>query len=73
MGSWLTYGLGSENQNPPGFIVLCPGYPIVGPQLWTSAFLPDIYHGTYIPNSEKTPDKLVHRIRNTEIAFRMQT
>jgi hypothetical protein len=67
MGSWLTYGLGSENQNLPGFIVLCPGYPIVGPQLWTSAFLPAIYQGTYIPNSEKTPDKLIHYIRNTEI------
>ncbi len=67
LGSWLTYGLGSENQNLPGFIVLCPGYPIVGPQLWTSAFLPAIYQGTYIPNSEKTPDKLIHYIRNTEI------
>src|SRR5580658_1933457 len=67
MGSWVTYGLGSENQNLPGFIVLCPGYPIVGPQLWTSAFLPAIYQGTYIPNSEKTPDKLIHYIRNTEI------
>ena len=68
MGSWLTYGLGSENQNLPGFIVLCPGFPIVGPQLWTSAFLPAIHQGTYIPNNEKTPDKLVHYIRNTEIA-----
>jgi Protein of unknown function (DUF1501) len=68
MGSWLTYGLGSGNQNLPGFIVLCPGYPIVGPQLWTSAFLPAIYQGTYIPNSEKTPDKLIHYIRNNEIA-----
>ena len=40
MGSWLTYGLGSENQNLPGFVVLCPGYPIVGAQLWSSTFLP---------------------------------
>jgi hypothetical protein len=72
MGSWLTYGLGSENQNLPGFIVLCPGYPIVGPQLWTSAFLPAIYQGTYIPNSEKTPDKLIHYIRNQEISVPAQ-
>jgi hypothetical protein len=64
MGSWLTYGLGSENQNLPGFVVLCPGYPIVGPQLWSSTFLPAIYQGTYIPNSEKTPDKLIRYIRN---------
>jgi hypothetical protein len=64
MGSWLTYGLGSENQNLPGFVVLCPGYPIVGPQLWSSTFLPAVYQGTYIPNSEKTPDKLIRYIRN---------
>src|ERR1700689_3546753 len=64
MGSWLTYGLGSENQNLPGFVVLCPGYPIVGAQLWSSTFLPAIYQGTYIPNSEKTPDKLISYIRN---------
>jgi hypothetical protein len=64
MGSWLTYGLGSENQNLPGFVVLCPGYPIVGAQLWSSTFLPAIYQGTYIPNGEKTPDKLINYIRN---------
>ena len=40
--------------------------PIVGPQLWSSSFLPAVYQGTYIPNSEKTPDKLVQYIRNTE-------
>ena len=35
LGSWLTYGLGSENQNLPGFIAMCPGgYPIKGPQNW---------------------------------------
>ena len=64
MGSWLTYGLGSENQNLPGFVVLCPGYPIVGPQLWSSTFLPAIYQGTHIPNNEKTADKLIRYIRN---------
>src|SRR5437879_9901749 len=58
LGSWLTYGLGTENQNLPGFVVLCPGYPTHGAQLWTSAFLPSIYQGTYIPNSEKSPDKM---------------
>ena len=64
MGSWITYGLGSENQNLPGFVVLCPGYPIVGPQLWSSSFLPAIYQGTFIPNGEKTPDKLIRYIKN---------
>jgi hypothetical protein len=68
MGSWLTYGLGSENQNLPGFVVMCPGLPVLGPPLWSSAFLPGVYQATYIPNNEKTPDKLVQYIRNPEIA-----
>jgi len=67
MGSWLTYGLGSENQNLPGFVVLCPGFPVIGPQLWASTFLPAVYQGTYIPNNEKTPDKMVQFIRNPEL------
>ena len=46
MGSWITYGLGSENQNLPGFIAMCPGgLPIVGIQNWRSAFLPGAYPG----------------------------
>ena len=40
LGSWLTYGLGSENQNLPGYVVLCPGKPVVGPALWGNSFLP---------------------------------
>jgi hypothetical protein len=67
MGSWLTYGLGSENQNLPGFVVLCPGLPVIGPQLWTSAFLPATYQGTYIPNNEREVEKLVPYIRNKEL------
>ncbi len=64
MGAWLTYGLGTENQNLPGFVVLCPGFPVVGPQLWTSAYLPAVYQGTHIPNNEKDPQKLIHYIRD---------
>src|SRR5437868_1885515 len=49
MGSWITYGLGSENQNLPGFIAMCPGgYPIQETQNWQAAFLPGVYQGTYI-------------------------
>jgi len=68
MGSWVTYGLGTENQNLPGFIVMCPGFPVIGPQLWASTFLPAVYQGTYIPNNEKTPDKLVQFIRSPELS-----
>ena len=43
MGSWLLYGLGTINQNLPGYVVLCPGKPVVGPQLWSNSFLPGIF------------------------------
>jgi hypothetical protein len=49
MGAWLTYGLGTENQNLPGFIVLSPDQPDdVGPPLYGNAFLPPTLHGTYV-------------------------
>ena len=48
-GSWVTYGLGTENQNLPGFIAMCPnGLPITGMQNWRSAFLPGVFQGTHI-------------------------
>src|SRR5216684_26708 len=72
MGSWITYGLGTENQNLPGFVVLCPGYPTHGAQLWSSAFLPPMYQGAYIPNSEKDPLKMVQNIRNKSLSLAEQ-
>ncbi len=70
MGSWITYGLGSENQNLPGFVVLCPGLPVVGPQLWSSSFLPSVYQGTYLANNESDPEKLIQHLRNKVSEFR---
>jgi hypothetical protein len=67
MGSWVTYGLGSLNRNLPGYVVLCPGLPVIGPQLWTSSFLPAVYQGTYIPNNERKVDQLVQYIRNQDL------
>ena len=65
MGSWLTYGLGSENQNLPGFIVMCPGgYPIQESQNWQAGFLPGAYQGTYIDTQHTDVQKLVENIRN---------
>jgi hypothetical protein len=65
MGSWVTYGLGSENQNLPGFIVMCPGgYPIVATHNWRSAFLPGAFQGTYIDTKHTELDKLIANIRN---------
>ncbi len=51
MGAWITYGLGTMNQNLPGFVVLCPDIPTtVGSPLWSNGFLPAIHQGTYISN-----------------------
>jgi hypothetical protein len=67
MGSWITYGLGTQNENLPGFVVLCPGYPIGGPQAWSSAFLPNSYQGTQLPTNETDPEKLIQYIRNNRL------
>src|SRR5437762_258553 len=55
MGAWLSYGLGSENANLPGFVVLCPGRPVRFAELWSSAFLPGEHQGTYIKHSDLRP------------------
>lgn len=47
-GSWLLYGLGTENENLPGFIVLGEGQPVNGPSNWSSRFLPGIYQGCQV-------------------------
>jgi hypothetical protein len=73
MGSWLTYGLGSDNQNLPGFIAMCPGgYPIQETQNWQSAFLPGAYQGTYIDTRHTSVDKLIENIRNTSLSLAEQ-
>ena len=64
-GSWVTYGLGTENQNLPGFIAMCPGgYPIQETQNWQSGFLPGVLAGTYIDPKNTDIEKLVANVRN---------
>jgi hypothetical protein len=73
MGSWLTYGLGTENQNLPGFIAMCPGgYPIQETQNWQSAFLPGAFQGTYIDTQYQQLDRLIENIRNTSVSREQQ-
>jgi hypothetical protein len=62
MGSWLQYGLGTENQNLPGFVVLCPGKPVVGPALWSNSFLPGVFQGCHIQNLD--PKRVIEHIQN---------
>jgi hypothetical protein len=72
MGSWLLYGLGTVNQNLPGFVVMCPGQPVVGPQLWSNSFLPGVYQGTHINNSNLDPTRVIDHIRNGNLTMRAQ-
>jgi hypothetical protein len=68
LGSWVTYGLGSDNQNLPGFIAMCPGgYPIQETQNWQSGFLPGVYQGTYIDTRHAEVDKLIENIKNKSL------
>src|SRR4051794_36562293 len=73
LGSWVTYGLGSENQNLPGFIAMCPGgYPIQESQNWQSAFLPGAFQGTYIDMRHTQLDRLIEHIRNGAVTDSQQ-
>jgi hypothetical protein len=68
-GSWLTYGLGSENQNLPGFVALCPGLPVADSSNWRSSFLPGIYQGTYLDTRKTSAAELIANIRNPQLAL----
>lgn len=68
-GSWMTYGLGTENQNLPAFVAMCPGgYPIQESQNWQAGFLPGIYQGTYIDTQHQSVDKLIEFIENRRVS-----
>jgi len=73
VGSWVTYGLGTENQNLPGFISMCPGgYPIKEAENWQSGFLPGVYQGTYINTQHTDLEKLIENIRNNHATLPQQ-
>lgn len=73
MGSWITYGLGTVNQNLPGFVTLCPGgYPIQESQNWQSAFLPGIFQGTYVNTANEDVEKLIEHIKNKSVSLEEQ-
>ncbi len=66
-GSWLTYGLGCENQNLPGFVTLCPGLPVADSSNWRSSFLPGIYQGTDLDTRKTNVTELIANIQNPVI------
>ena len=58
VGAWVTYGLGTENQNLPGFVAMCPGgYPIKEAENWQNGFLPGVYQGTYVDTPAHRPEQ----------------
>ena len=58
MGSWITYGLGSENQDLPGYVTMCPTLTHGGVNAYSSSFLPAIYHGTPLGNASIPADRI---------------
>jgi hypothetical protein len=57
MGSWITYGLGTENRDLPGFVTICPSLTHGGVNNWSSAFLPAVYQGTPVGNASVASDQ----------------
>jgi hypothetical protein len=73
LGAWLSYGLGSENENLPGFVSMCPGgLPIKGAENWQSAFLPGSLQGTYVDSKLSSVEKLIENIRSPHANERIQ-
>src|SRR5262249_23288796 len=58
--------------NLPGYLVLCPGKPVVGPQLWSNSFLPGIFQGTHINNSKVDPKSVIQYVHNGAVPMRVQ-
>ena len=73
MGSWITYGLGTENENLPGFITICPTFAHGGVNNWGAAFLPAAYQGTPLGNATVAASQAtVQHIRNSRLTSAQQ-
>jgi len=73
VGSWVLYGLGTENQNLPGFVAMCPGgMPIKDSENWQAGFLPGVYQGTFVDPQFREVEKLIENIRSPHATSAMQ-
>jgi hypothetical protein len=73
LGSWVLYGLGTENQNMPGFVSLRPGgTPPGGSSNWQAAFLPGMFQGVSINTRVTSVDALIENIRNKHLSLEEQ-
>lgn len=69
MGAWVLYGLGTENQNLPGFIAMCPGgLPIKDTENWQAAFLPGALQGTYVDSQHTELSRLIENIEHPQVS-----
>ena len=62
IGAWMSYGLGTVNQNLPSFLVLAPDMPYAGTQVWASDFLPGAHQGTRVMPGSEPVANLVRRV-----------
>lgn len=73
VGSWVLYGLGTENQNLPGFVAMCPGgMPIKDSENWQAGFLPGVFQGTFVDPQHREVEKLIENIRSPHATLAMQ-
>jgi len=73
IGSWVSYGLGTENANLPAFVTICPTLAHGGINNWSSAFLPAVYHGTPLGNASIPSDQAkVKYISNSKRSRELQ-
>jgi hypothetical protein len=67
LGSWCSYGLGTENENLPAYVALSPGLPVVGPQLWSNSFLPGEHQGMSVDTNDMQVEKLVANLKHPNL------
>jgi hypothetical protein len=72
LGAWVSYGLGSENQNLPSFVVLTPRRPVVGPHLWSSSFLPGAHQGMTVDTNDMRVDRLIADLNHPTLSRTQQ-
>ena len=65
IGAWVTYGLGSDNQNLPAFVAMNPGgFPSAGNVNWQSAFMPGAFQGTYVDPTNTRIEQIIENIKS---------
>ncbi len=72
LGSWVSYGLGSENRNLPSYVTLSAGRPVVGPQLWSNAFLPGQHQATAVNTNDLQVDRLIANLQHPTLTRSQQ-